>query len=247
MRTISRFLSAAAVLTVLALPGFSSPVYDYSWISQTLFPGYATGSTVVPNFVSDNDVFLAHFTVTGNELVTIRTLGYGGGTNLAGVNVPAGGFATVLSVFDSTGLAVASPFVSPGITDAAGCAPNSLVGSDPFTYCGDVYTQIFLTQGTYTVALAQISNQANTDHLVGGFAYSPNITSYSGDGVYADSGFGADPAYSNGFTDQYSGNQTTSAYALDISIAPEPGTIILTGAGLLLAGIGARKRRLNAR
>ena len=56
-----------------------------------------------------NDVFLASFTLSGTSNLQVQSWGYGGtlaapgGTNAAGIVIPAGGFDTYVSLFQGTG------------------------------------------------------------------------------------------------------------------------------------------------
>jgi len=89
------------------------------------------------NFTGDDQVLLFGFTVTAPVTVTLKTLGYAGGTNAAGAVIPAGGFDPVLSLFRSDG----SFF--------------SLNDDDISTGSFDALLQSSLLAGSYTLALTQ--------------------------------------------------------------------------------------------
>ena len=250
MRTLSRVLCGAALLTAFALPGFSSPIWDYSWVSANLFnPQIPTGYDYsTPQFTVDNAVFQAQFTVTGDQTVVVRSLGYGGGQNLAGLIIPAGGFAPAVQIFDSNGIGISSPL--QGLIPPP-CAPNSPSG--PQNVCQDVYATFFLTAGTYTVALTQYGNVAVNDDLNQGFSFpistgdpGTDAANASYAGGYIDYSNPENPVGHGGFQDAF-GNPLNGSFALDIAISPEPGTMLLIGSGLILVGLGARKRRSSGR
>jgi hypothetical protein len=58
-----------------------------------------TGSLATPE-----DFFLEPFTVSGGgaSTITIQTFGFGGGTNAAGMAIPAGGFDSLAALFFGT-------------------------------------------------------------------------------------------------------------------------------------------------
>jgi uncharacterized protein (TIGR03382 family) len=184
--------------------------------------------------------------------VVIRTLGYGGGSNIPGNYVVPGGFEPVVTVYDSGGLQAAGS-LQPG-PNGGDCAvrypdPNRL------GLCQDVYAIFFLAAGNYTVSLSQLGNEP-VGNVGAGFTH-PYIASVPGPPTCPDI---FNPVCSmtvnqlNNYTDPVNGtpfNGTfgftgTGSWALDISTAPEPGPALLTMAGLILVGIGVRRRRSRA-
>jgi hypothetical protein len=216
---MSRTAFAAVIAALLATPVFSS---SFS------FAGY---------FSHDNDVQMFTFSLFSDATVTLQTLGYGGsadlpgGTNAAGQVITAGGFESVLQVYNApSGVAVGGP-IQPG--PDPGCSPRT---PDPgrFNFCQDAYTQIFLTAGDYLLSLTQSANDP-LGNLSDGFFYVDSIP---------------DPNFNSGFVGTL-GLQGTNAWNLDILFvdtaeAPEPASALLAAAGLILAGIGARRRRFRA-
>ena len=91
-------------------------------------------------FSDDEDIQLFNFTLGSTSDVTIRTLGYHGGTNAQGAIISAGGFDPVLSLFDSsqTLIGFGDDINFPIVLDALITIPS-------------------LTAGTYTVALSQFA------------------------------------------------------------------------------------------
>jgi len=139
-----------------------------------------------------NDDERSHFTFTMAQegRVTVRSLSYGGGTNAEGTAVSAGGFDPSVSIFDQSGLLVAS-------NQDGGCEN---VASDPSSQaCWDAFLDTSLPAGTYQVVLTQSDNLARGPFLENGFAY---------DGAGNFTG-------ALGFIDMLN-NQRRNAYAMDI-------------------------------
>lgn len=226
MGTILRTAFAAVIAAVLATPLFSASVS---------FTG---------NFVNDNDLQLFTFNLSLPGTVTFLTLGFGGsgnlplGTNGAGDVITPGGFESVLQIYEAfTGVAVGLP-IRPG---EGTCFPRM---RDPnripaFPLCQDAYAQVPLSAGYYLLSLTQSPNEP-IGNWSDGFLYTNNPDPGSND-----------PNFNHGFVGSLDA-QGTGAWALDISSVdaaaevPEPASGLLAAAGLILAGIGARRRRSRA-
>lgn len=189
-------------------------------------------------FAHDNDVQYFSFNLLSAGTVTLQTLGYGGsadspgGTNAAGNIILPGGFEPVLQVYDAaTGAAAAGTFF-PGISSSCGPSTPDLTR---IPSCYDIYTQIFLTSGSYILALAENPNApVGASNLSDGFQYD------------------SDPTFnSNNFMGSF-GFQGDNHWALDIlsvdsasaaGAVPEPSSALLAATGVLLAGLGALRRK----
>jgi hypothetical protein len=165
---------------------------------------------------------LFNFSIGAGGVVTIQSFGYGGGTNAAGMSIPAGGFDPLLTIFASDGSEVGS------FDDDPGCAHSNLLHGA----CLDSYYSAFLAADTYTLALTESGNVPN-GQLSDGF-------SQQGNGNFA-----------GGFVD-FNGFQEDGHWAIDIGPvdtaaipgAPEPASFGLAGAGLAaVCAIGASMRR----
>ena len=179
-------------------------------------------------FNQDDNVQLFAVTLNAPSTLTVKTWSYGGGVNGAGKAIPAGGFATDLALFSSSGTLL-------DFTDIGTCPPQNM---DPGTgMCGDgVLTKSNLAAGSYTVALSQFFNIPNGLSLSSGFL-EDGMGNFTGPtlcgatGAFFDSGC----------------NQRTGNYALDISgvnsaaALPEPSFTLITG--LVLLGAAALRRR----
>ena len=101
-------------------------------------------------FPLDNSKVAYSFTLGSAGSVTLTSLGYAGGTNLAGNTVAAGGFDSVLSLYDATGLLLDE---------------NDDVGT-----LGDAKLSSSLGAGSYKVYLTQYNNFGPVQ-LPGAFAF----------------------------------------------------------------------------
>ena len=116
------------------------------------------------SFTTDDNLQLFNFSIASPGTVTIQSWGFAGGTNAAGTVIPAGGFATDLSLFDSSGNLIT--FDSGGVAPG-GCSPRNI---DPATnFCLDAYINTFLADGQYIVALTEDNNLPFGPTLSDGF------------------------------------------------------------------------------
>ena len=188
-------------------------------------------------FTQDDDVQLFSFVIGIPTTVTLLTYSYAGGTNAAGIVIPAGGFDPILSLFDSLGTFIDEDnddddFVSPDVIDPTTGRAYRFVPPDT------------LAAGTYTVSLTQFDNFATGPTLADGFFR-------QGEGNFTGIDFG--PGSGSFFDDTES--QRTNSWALDIlnvqqaqlvpgQVVPEPGSLLLFGSGLV--GLAFWKRKKTA-
>lgn len=195
----------------------------------------ASGGISVTGSLSDaNAVDVFAFDVTSPGEVQIQSWGYGGGINLAGQTIAAGGFQSNLTLFDASGnvLADSASFLN---SNGDSC-PNGNLESDGS--CGDPELDVAsLSDGTYYVGIVAANNYATGGNLD---VNNPTLAFSLGSGSFVDS-FGT----------------ATADYAYDImgnvqvpssgpTPTPEPATWLLLGAGVGLAGLWQRRQALAA-
>ena len=160
------------------------------------------------------DPFLYLFRVKSVSDVTIKTWGYGGGTNAAGQVIPAGGFDPIVSLFSGAG--DGALFLDRNDDECPTCPDSTLAmpGRLP---------------GYYTLALTPFQNNP--------WAYiDPGTYSTLGDGF---NGLGAltdqnDDVRTAAFAFDITG---------DVEPMPEPSTLLLVGGGLLVGLRRVLRRR----
>lgn len=176
------------------------------------------------NLANSDDVQLVNFTVDEDDsYVTLRTWSYAGGTNAEGVYISAGGFDTVLNLFDSEGYWLEQ--IDDDDADSGNVLPDPDTG-DAY----DSFLSLFLDAGDYSVSIMQYGNWLIGPMLADGF-----------DGSDIDD-----------FVDVYTGNTRTSFWALDIlnvdsanaANVPEPEMLALFGLGF--GGLAFSRRRCKA-
>jgi len=202
-------------------------------------------------FSQDDDVQLFNFTTDGTGTVYLVSYGYGGGVQADGNVVPAGGFDTILALFDAGGTlidqnddGVPSCFAGaealvPGI-DAGNPDPNTGI-------IWDTCLSALLAPGTYTVAVMQYDNFAIGPTLADGFtrAGQGNFTATFFEctqGQFCD--VSGTPVYTNR-TNFWAFDVLNVQQASVVTPVPEPATLALFGAGLGLAGMRWRRRASN--
>jgi len=117
------------------------------WSVATALPAATLSFT--GNLSTFSDVAVFNFTLASPSTVTIRSLGYAGGTNAAGNVIPAGGFDPILTLSTSAG---------SFLTQNDDANPASLVGADPITGGRfDSFIQTSLGAGSYKVSVAAFS------------------------------------------------------------------------------------------
>jgi hypothetical protein len=199
------------------------------WVAVLCFSSFAFASnfSFQGNFILDNDLQEFLFTIANPGTVTMQTWSFAGGTNANGTIIPAGGFAPVLALFDSTGTIVGN-FDQGGVAPA-GCGPRNI---DPVSgFCLDAFLSDSLGAGDYILVLSQQDNVPLSQMLSDGYQH---------DG---------DPNFANGFNDF--GFPRTSAWAVDIvsvdrasevTGVPEPCSALALFTGLAwLAGLGLKR------
>jgi hypothetical protein len=103
-------------------------------------------------FNQDDDLASIGITLASDGTLTVRTLSFAGGTASDGTVVPAGGFAPVLALFDSTGLEIGAPDYW------ATCDANHTTADPTSGFCYDAFLSFSLPAGGYLLAVSQADN-----------------------------------------------------------------------------------------
>ncbi len=176
------------------------------------------------NLGSDDDVDLHTLTFLVPGTYRIESFGYAGGTMSNGSLVEAGGFDTILSLFDSSGALLVT--VDDG---GARIDPNT---GESF----DSAIQMSLSAGTYTLAITQYNNLPASLFLVGGFTregdgnFTPQLNETCQAASFCD------------VSEIAPFNVRTNFYAVEVTAVPLPGALLLFGPALgLIATVNARR------
>jgi hypothetical protein len=181
-----------------------------------------------------NQVFLADIVLTTVGSITVQTYGFGGGTDSAGLSIPAGGFDPFVGLFGGTD--PDAPFLG-GTSDilsnySPGCPPAGLVtiGNIP-GQCGDVnITFSGLAPGTYDVLLSDAE-------------YIPAAV-FESSGTFGDGFIDLTGGVFQTCYDAENCNSDTGFWAMDVTVSsatppptptPEPPTAELAGTSVALA------------
>jgi len=221
MHFLNKQVTRLLVVLALVLSAARAPAANFSF----------TGA-----FNRDDNVQQIGFTLSSAGNVTLRTFGYGGGTNSAGAIIPGGGFDTLLSLYNATTGALI------GFNDDGASPP--LVTNPVTGFVGDSLLTSSLAAGSYLVALTEYDNVPNGNLSSGFFE--------SGKGNFTPGLTGCPaPAFCAFSLNPPGYSLRTGNWALDIlgvtsigvSQTPEPPTVLLLGVGL--SGIALiRKRKI---
>jgi hypothetical protein len=224
----------------------------------------ADGVSFVGTLGTPESTFDVVLDLSSTATITLQTYGFGGGTNQAGATIASGGTDPFLAIFAGTG--GGATILTDGSGNAfgtsldltnyqnpnfGGCPPAGAPTIGGSAQCGDItMTLSGLAAGTYTIVLSDGQNIAN--------AVFDNGT--LGEGFFDLTG--DDPStlpptpgvFCNLVINGVACPNSSGAFALDITglpdgsttmVAPEPGTLLLLGTGLV--GLGLRKRSLSRR
>lgn len=165
-------------------------------IVALLSPAFGADFSFIGAFAQDDERRQFSFTLNQPGTVLLRTWSYAGGVNAAGAQIEAGGFDPSLSLFDSTGLLLAS-------NRDGGC---DKVAADRVTaLCWDALVSSPLPSGTYQLVLTESENTAQGPYLTDPFVYDGAGNFTAAPGVAAPAGFW-----------DFSPNRRNNSYALDI-------------------------------
>ena len=184
-----------------------------------LMTGTASAASFVfdGSFRKDNSKASFSFFLRDASTVTLRSLGYAGGTSSSGTTVARGGFDSYLSLYDASGALI-------GENDDGFNAPLDAVTNQG----ADAFVSRLLSAGHYTVFLTQYENVGPLT-LPGAFR------------------FDTEPNFANGFVDFYSDTRTGSfaldiSGVTNAAVVPEPASWAMLVSGFGLVGAAMRRR-----
>ena len=181
-----------------------------------LLPALGADFSFIGAFAQDDERRQFTFTITRPGTVLIRTWSYAGGVNSTGAQIEAGGFDPSLSLFDSTGLLLAT-------NRDGGCGK---VAADPVTAsCWDAFVAAPLPSGTYELVLTESENTPFGPHLADPFVYDGAGNFTAAPGTTAPAGFW-----------DFSPNRRNNSYALDISGVDSAQLPLVPAMGALVNG-----------
>ncbi len=160
-------------------------------------PALGTDFSFIGAFAQDDERRQFTFTLAQPGTVLIRTWSYAGGVNSTGAQIEAGGFDPSLSLFDSTGLLLAT-------NRDGGC--NKVAADRVTTWCLDAFVAAPLPRGTYQLVLTESENMPLGPYLADPFVYDGEGNFTAAPGIAATAGFW-----------DFSPNRRNNSYALDIS------------------------------
>lgn len=224
-------LKSNLVLVMAACAAMLAPTYTRAATcgGTVTLPATCTG-VLDSESGTPGSVVVEQFTLNSASDVTLFTTSYGGGTNLDGTGTTSGGFQPNLTLFDTSGLAIA---FETGMASPIGNT-NSATGLNLDAYVNDPD----VAPGTYYAILTDVNNQVSASFTGFGSTSASNFyTLFSGPG-------------GSSFTD-IQGNILNGDYALNLEAAsltstsatPEPATLWLVIPAVL--GVALLRRRFS--
>ena len=208
------------------------------WLGGTT-PVLASSFSFGGSFAQDDNRSSAEFTIVSNATVSIQSWGFAGGVDPIGATILPGGFATVLSIFDSTGN-LAAGFDTGGTAPGA-CSPRNI---DPVSgFCLDAYLQVSLSAGTYTAVLTELDNVPIGPTFADGFTQDGQGNFTGPENLGGPGSFIAPFGYQRTANFQYSISGADTARSLDAASIPEPAsTLLMVSALAVLATLRAQRK-----
>jgi hypothetical protein len=241
---LSWWAGAAALLAGLAASNavHADPIYSYYYVAGQSRYAAATDSDVqVPLYLeevsSDSTSLLSSESGIGSAGLNVSTTAAPSSpayiTGLAGnAGTPPGGFDGMVGPASVSGTS-ASLLESTSITATQGVAAGPQSGG---------ISDVFL--GTLTVHTGTVAGQTTT-FTIGPYSASSGNTFTNTNGYDLDNNL--DPGNPAGSNSLYNSAAATT-FDIETSAVPEPGTLALSAAGVLLAGVyyGVRRRAAAA-
>jgi hypothetical protein len=220
-----------AVAGLTALPASASTCVPNSGIINIGDLAEGNSSANTGNFGCDSDEEVFNFSLDSLSQIQLYTTSW-----------VTGGFAPILTLFDSAGNEIT---YNAGGQEPNACGPR---GTSPGTFsdytqtCLDAFLNPTLAAGSYTLVLTEQDNLAKGSYVANEAGYDTNYTKY---GELAFTGYEWDQPGQT-FLSPNNGDPLTSAWAVDlVNPAPEPvtGLMGLSGISLILMSVRRRGKR----
>jgi uncharacterized protein (TIGR03437 family) len=193
-----------------------SPVILLYAIVTLIVPAFGADYSFIGAFAQDDERRQFTITLIHPGTVLIRTWSYAGGVNSTGVRIESGGFDPSLSLFDSTGLLLAT-------NRDGGC--GKVAADHLTTWCWDAFVSAPLPSGTYQLVLTESENTPVGPYLADPFVYDGAGNFTAAPGINAPAGLW-----------DFSPNRRNNSYALDISGVDSAQLPLALGIGTLVNG-----------
>lgn len=175
------------------------------------------------NLNTDNDRFYTTFDVTANSSVTLRSLGYAGGTNAAGTVLADGGFDSQLFLFTSTGTLLEQDDDS---SDEASASSG---------LSWDALITLNLTVGSYVAVLTQYNSDFVSGDLFTG------VWTPAGVSNFVDVGGNQ---RTSAYAFDISGDAIDNVVGTNTNNVPEPASLALLALGFLGLGFSRKAKKI---
>lgn len=186
----------------------------------------AANFSVVSALQEENDLVLFNFSLLQAANVTLQTLSYDGGNpaQFPAINIPAGGFDPLLSLFDAAGNLV-------GFGDDINFIDGDPVGSN----LDARIVAANLGAGSYRLILSNFANEPIGDTLAEGFTGLGSFDFTDSFGQVRTPLFAVDLI-------NISALQSVVFNPADVTVVPIPAAVWLMGTALVALGVGLRRR-----
>lgn len=175
------------------------------------------------NLNTDNDRFYTTFDVTADSSVTLRSLGYAGGTNAQGAVVADGGFDSQLFLFTSTGtLLEQDDDSSDEVSASSGLSWDALI-------------TLNLTVGSYVAVLTQYNSDFVSGDLFTG------VWTPAGVSNFVDVGGNQ---RTSAYAFDISGDAIDNVVGTNTNNVPEPASLALLALGFLGLGFSRKAKKI---
>ena len=185
-------------------------------IAALVLPAFGADFSFIGTFAQDDERRQFTFTLIQPGTVLLRTWSWAGGVNSRGARIDGGGFDPSLSLFDSTGLLLAT-------NRDGGC--DKVAADRLTTWCWDAFIAIPLPRGTYQLVLTESENTPRGPYLTDPFVYDGAGNFTAAPGLAAPAGFW-----------DFSPNRRNGLFALDISGVDSAQLPLVPAIGALVNG-----------